>query len=195
MSQENNYIILDSRDAPVAKGILENPRDPSPMQILILDGQISDVMRHESVRLVPLSGGPAVLGRIIRSRGDRVIVEKVQVMDSELRQNLRVPVDFRTFIYPITGTWKGRREVEANDLSCGGIAFYSVKELKERERMEIVVPITSQPLILRCEILRRRPSDREDAGLYAAKFYDLCRDEDTMVCEAVFGVQLRGRAR
>lgn len=196
MKEEKQYLLLDSRKMPLARGILENSREAQTWQVRVLDDKISEVMTHEEVQLIPMADGEtALLGRILRNRGDRIVLEKLQTLDSDMRQNLRVPIHFKSFLYPLTGRWQGRREMEANDLSCGGIAFFCRDELAERERLEVVVPITSQPLILRCEIIRRRPSDREDAAMYAAKFYDLCNDEEMLVREAVFNVQLSNRPK
>ena len=123
------------------------------------------------------------------------MVEKLQRLDSDLRQNLRMHTSFETLIYPITGSWKGRRWVESNDLSCGGIAFFSRYPLEDREQFELVVPITAQPVVLRCEIIRKRPCSREGEEMYAAKFVDMCHDEEMLVREAVFNVQLSSRPR
>ena len=56
--------------------------------------------------------------------------------------------------------------------------------------MEVVIPVTSQPLVLRMKILRRRSSSRKEP-LYAAQFVDLLREEESMVREAVFSIQLQ----
>ena len=63
------------------------------------------------------------------------------------------------------------------------------------QRFELVVPITAQPLLLRSEIIRKRPCSREGEEMYAAKFVDMCHDEEMMVREAVFNVQLSSRPR
>ncbi len=57
----------------------------------------------------------------------------------------------------------------------------------------MVIPITEEPVVLRCVVLRQRMSGRS-IPLYAAKFMDLCPDEDRMVREAVFNVQLQERS-
>ena len=57
----------------------------------------------------------------------------------------------------------------------------------------MVVPVTSQPLVVRGEILRQRPTEREGVTLYAAKFVNLCNDEEMLLREAVFNLQLWGR--
>ena len=195
--QKNSYLLLDSRNAPLARGeLLTNPVSPT-LQVRVLDHKISDVMNHEEIQLVPMGvNGAALLGRIVRSRNDNIVLEKLQSLDNDMRQNLRIPTDFRSFIYPITGRWRGRRSIEAKDLSCGGLAFFCADPLEVGEHVEVIVPVTSQPVLLRCKILRERPSEeeREDV-LYAGKFVEMCNDEEMVVREAVFNIQLQGRPR
>lgn len=192
---ENQYLVLDSRGEPLARASLEGREDAPTLQFEVMDGKTGAVMAHEQLQFLPMADGKqALLGRVLRCRGDRVAVEKLQRLDSELRQNLRMPVGFHTFLYPISGAWKGRRDAEANDLSCGGIAFFIRDPMEEREQFEAVIPITSQPVILRCEIIRERPCSREGAHMYAAKFVEMCHDEEMLVREAVFSVQLSARS-
>ena len=104
------------------------------------------------------------------------------------------PVKFKSFIYPLSGIWKGRGEVQSVDISCGGIAFYGQYGLENGETLEIVIPITARPMVLRCQILRQQML-RNNRAFYAAKFVDMCNDEETLLREAVFRVQLEGRPR
>ena len=190
------YALLDSRNAVLTQGRLENPPDAPDWQVRVPEDKISAVMEHEEIQLVPIDGdGDALLGRVRRNRNDLIVLQKLQSLGSEMRQNLRMPTHFQSFIYPVSGGWKGRRQAEANDLSCGGVAFFCAQQLEGGEVVELVVPITSEPLILKCQVLRRRPSDREDEVLYAAKFVEMCDDEEMIVREAVFSVQVRSRAR
>ena len=190
------YALLDSRNAVLTQGRLENPPDAPDWQVRVPEDKISAVMEHEEIQLVPIDGdGDALLGRVRRNRNDLIVLQKLQSLGSEMRQNLRMPTHFQSFIYPVSGGWKGRRQAEANDLSCGGVAFFCAQQLEDGEVVELVVPITSEPLILKCQLLRRRPSDREDEVLYAAKFVEMCDDEEMIVREAVFSVQVRSRAR
>ena len=193
---ENQYLVLDSRGEPLARAMLEGRQDTPTLQFEILDNKTDAVMAHEQLQFIPIADGkPALLGRVQRCRGERVTVEKLQRLDSELRQNLRMPISFQTLVYPISGSWKGRRWVESNDLSCGGIAFFTNDPFKLRERFEMVIPITTQPVILRCEVLRQRPCAQEGRDMYAAKFVEMCHDEEMLVREAVFNVQLSTRSR
>lgn len=190
------YALLDSRNAVLTQGRLENPPDAPDWQVRVPEDKISAVMEHEEIQLVPIDGdGDALLGRVRRNRNDLIVLQKLQSLGSEMRQNLRMPTHFQSFIYPVSGGWKGRRQAEANDLSCGGVAFFCAQQLEDGEVVELVVPITSEPLILKCQVLRRRPSDRKDEVLYAAKFVEMCDDEEMIVREAVFSVQVRSRAR
>ena len=190
------YALLDSRNAVLTQGRLENPPDAPDWQVRVPEDKISAVMEHEEIQLVPIDGdGDALLGRVRRNRNDLIVLQKLQSLGSEMRQNLRMPTHFQSFIYPVSGGWKGRRQAEANDLSCGGVAFFCAQQREDGEVVELVVPITSEPLILKCQVLRRRPSDREDEVLYAAKFVEMCDDEEMIVREAVFSVQVRSRAR
>ena len=114
-------------------------------------------------------------------------------IDAE-RRNFRVPVQVNSFLYPVDGSWKGRRAIETIDLSCGGIAFYSDSGMNIGDVAEVVIPITTNPLLLQIKLLRKDEVTAERAW-YAAKFVELQPEEDQMICEAVFHVQLQNRAR
>lgn len=191
--EERLYLLLDSVNNPLARGKLEGPQNGEIFQMLVLDNDVEKVTRHEVIVLMSMSGSePPLQCRIVRQRGDRVALEKIASLDPDLRRNLRVPIKFDTFIYPITGRWRGRRAVQSIDLSCGGVAFYGDGGLETGEKLEMVIPVTEEPVILRCEVLRRKEL-RNDKLLYAVKFVDMCEDEEVTVREAVFSIQLENR--
>ena len=191
--EERLYLLLDSVNNPLARGKLEGPPNGEIFQMLVLDNDVEKVTRHEVIVLMSMSGSePPLQCRIVRQRGDRVALEKIASLDPDLRRNLRVPIKFDTFIYPITGRWRGRRAVKSIDLSCGGVAFYGDGGLDVGEKLEMVIHVTEEPVILRCEVLRRKEL-RNDKLLYAVKFVDMCEDEEVTVREAVFSIQLENR--
>lgn len=191
--EERLYLLLDSVNNPLARGKMEGPANGNVLQLLVLDDDVEKVGRHEVIVLMSMNGDdPPLQCRILRQRGDRIALEKIASLDPELRRNLRVPIKFDTFIYPITGRWRGRRAIQSIDLSCGGVAFYGDEGLEVGERMEIVIPLTAQAVILRCQILRKQEL-RNDKLLYATKFVDMCEDEEVTVREAVFSIQLQSR--
>ena len=194
---EQIYLMLDSKGTPIARGHIQGKPAGQFWQIQVEDGKIDEILEHKRLKLLSIMDtGPSYEGIIVRSRNDMIQLEvtKLDADADNMRKNLRVAVRFKSLIYPLTGRWKGRRAVESNDLSCGGIAFFTNSSLQAGERLEIVVPVTSQPLVLPCEVLRIRPTERQEI-LYAAKFVGLCNDEETILREAVFNLQLRGRPK
>ena len=188
------YLMVDSRGAPVAHGISEDGPGQPVWRIEVDSGDLKRVLSHEYVSLVSTAEDrPAMEGRIIGCQDRTITVEAVRQLDGEVRRNLRMPVRFETFLYPISGDWKGRAPVLSNDLSCGGIAFFCARPLQVGELAQIVVPITSQPLLLTVKVLRQRPSG-EPIPLYASEFVELLHEEEMMVREAVFSLQLSGGA-
>ena len=191
--EERLYLLLDSVNNPLARGRLEGPAGDT-LQLMVMDNDVEKVACHEVIVLMSMSGSePPLQCRIVRQRGDRIALEKIASLDPDLRRNLRVPIKFNTFIYPITGRWQGRREIQSIDLSCGGVAFYGDEGLEIEERLELVIPVTEEPVILRCQILRKQEL-RNDKLLYATKFVDMCEDEEVTVREAVFSIQLESRS-
>ena len=187
------YLILDSQNNALANGeLVGNPGD-TPMRLNVLDNKVDAVADHEVITLFSSSSEETPIQcRIVRTRGDTVLVEKIATLDPEVRRNLRVPVKFDSFIYPAAGSaWKGRHPVQSVDLSCGGIAFYSDFPLELHDKVEIVVTPTEEPVILQCEILRRQ--ELQSRFMYATKFVDMCEDEEVVVREAVFSLQLQAR--
>lgn len=194
-AKERLYLLLDSANQPLGQGKLESPPGSQILQLLILDDDIEEVARHDIIKLISMdSAEPPLQCRFLRSRGDRAALEKMMTLDPEVRRNLRVEVRFQSFLYPLEGHGIGRRPIQSVDLSCGGIAFYGAPGLNVGDRMEVVIPAMANPVILRCEVLRRQEL-RGDKVLYATKFVDMCEDEETLVREAVFGIQLQSRPR
>nr|WP_325300217.1 PilZ domain-containing protein [uncultured Oscillibacter sp.] len=194
MTANRTYLILDTQNHALANGELAPPADAVPMRLNVLHNKVDNVMAHEVITLFSSSSEePPIQCRILRQRGDTVLLEKIATLDPEVRRNLRVPVKFDTFLYPLpSSSWGGRRTAKSIDLSCGGIAFYADCQLELHEQMEIVVTPTEEPVILRCEILRKQEL-QNDRFMYATKFVDMCEDEEVVVREAVFSLQLQSR--
>ena len=191
--EERTYMILDSQNNPIAPGQMVSPPGDEMLQVLVLENKIDDVARHEIIHLIAMGSDDASLQcQVLRERGDKVILKRIAALDPEVRRNLRVPVKFDSFVYPITGSWRGRRSVQSLDLSCGGVAFRGDAGLEEGERVELVVPTVDAPLIMRCQILRVKEL-QDEKRLYATKFIDMCEDEEVTVRETVFSLHLQSR--
>lgn len=185
------YMISDSQNEPLASAILETQPDSKVWRIQIPEENLEQVLEHEIINLIAMNAdNPDMTGRILSSdHVDTITVEPVNLLEESLRQNLRVPVRFDSFIYPVSGGWKGRAPIICHDLSCGGMAFFCSFPLRIAEVVEAVVPITTQPVILQARILRVRPSNSA-VPLYSAKFLDMLHDQEVIVREAVFTQQI-----
>lgn len=193
---ENIYLLLNDENAPIAQGVLMTPVDAPQLRVRILNADVDELEAATSHKLVTLVGMlqtmPTLQGEVVGSAYDDLKIRRV-ASKSDVREMLRVDVAFDSLIYPVDGKWTGKRKVEFIDLSCGGIAFFCDETMERGDQFEIVIPITPQPIIMRCQILRTR--EKNGRSCYAAKFVDMCHDEEKLICEAVFGIQLSQQRR
>lgn len=189
--EERLYLILDSKGTPLANAVLESPLSSEVLQIRILKGKEGVVAEHREIQLIGLDdSSPNRVGLIIRQKDDKMVIQPTAALGPAARENLRILTDFESVMYPVTGQWKGQRPIKAKDLSCGGLAFYSSLPLAQREIVEVVLPVTDSPLVVRTQVLRTLPDDTSAIPLYASKFVDLIQDEEALIRKAVFSIQI-----
>ena len=188
---ERVYLLLNDEDVPFGRGVLITASDAPEIRVKLMDGGIDDIRAHKLITLVGTSQTmPTLRGSVVRTSDNMLVLRRVESKE-DVREMLRVDVAFDSLMYPVSGEWTGRRKIEFADLSCGGIAFFCDEIEKPMERgeiVEVVIPVTTQPLLLRCKILRSW--EKSGRSCYAAKFIDMCHDEEKLVCEAVFSIQL-----
>lgn len=186
----HKYLILDSSGKPLMRGTMRQALHGGVCRMeLEHEEDAEKLVPGELFQLMGIRDGNFAEVRFLRGRGESAEFEMVRMLDAGIRQNLRIPVRFESFLYPISGSWKGRAAIVSRDLSCGGIAFLSEKQLKVGEICEIVIPVTTEPLVLKLKILRAGEAG-EDGIPYAAEFQEMVHEEESMVREAVFGLQL-----
>lgn len=190
---KNICVLLDSATSSVlARGTMEGPPDGLNIQVNVIEGNAQAVINAEHVQIVPADENqPPRLGHVIHRQGNLLVLEPLRVLTGEkVRENLRMPVDFETFLYPTDGR-KGRFRARANDLSCGGFSFFCEDAFQVNDVIEVVIPITRiAPLLLRCQVLRKR-QEEDGSFFYAVKHLGLLSEQESMVREAVFSVQLK----
>jgi hypothetical protein len=190
--EERLYLLLDSQGAPLANAVLESPLNAEMLQLRVLNDKIEAVAEHRELQLIGIDdGSPDRVGVIVRQRGDQLVVQPTAALGPAARENLRILTDFESVMYPVSGYWAGRRAFKAKDLSCGGIAFWSTILLEDREIVEMVLPVTDSPLLIKTQVLRTLPDETSRLPLYAAKFVDLIHDEEALIRKAVFSIQIR----
>lgn len=189
--EERLYLLLDSKGTPLANAVLESPPNSEVLQIRVLNDKVEDVAAHREIQLIGIDDStPNRVGVIVRQREDQLVIQPTAALDANARENLRILTNFASVMYPVSGRWKGQKAVRGKDLSCGGVAFYTAVPLEEREIVEIVLPVTDEPLVVKTQVIR---IVQESGGLplYAAKFVDLIHDEEALIRKAVFSIQIR----
>ncbi|NBI67703.1 PilZ domain-containing protein [Pseudoflavonifractor sp. 60] len=189
--QEHLYLVLDSKGTPLANAVLESPPNAEVLQIRVLNDKVDDVAAHREIQLIGIDDStPNRIGVIVRQREDQLVIQPTAALDSNARENLRILTDFSSVMYPVSGSWKGQKAVRAKDLSCGGVAFYTTAPLVHREIVELVLPVTDHPLVVKTQVIRE-VKEEGSPPLYAAKFVDLIQDEEALIRKAVFSIQIR----
>ena len=187
---ERLYLILDKTGHALAQAVLESPRITEVVQLRLTEETEVDFLRVGEIQCIGLDNGSASMrGEVTMQRGERLVIRPGAMLGAEARENLRIQTDFESVMYPITGYWKGQRHIKGHDLSCGGVAFHTAQAVKVGEVVQIVLPVTDSPLLLRTRILRKLNTDEPDP-LYAARFVDLCLDEEVAIRKAVFSIQV-----
>lgn len=186
----HKYLILDESGKPLFRAVMRQAMNGGVCRAeLENEEDVEKLVPGGLFQLMGIRDGNFAEVRFLRGRGETAEFEMVRMLDSGTRQNLRIPVRFESFLYPVSGAWKGRAAIVSRDLSCGGIAFVSEKALQVGEICEIVIPVTTEPLVLKMKVLRSGDAV-EDGILYGAQFLGMVHEEEIMVREAVFGLQL-----
>ena len=189
--EERLYLLLDSKGTPLANAVLESPPNSEVLQIRVLNDKVEDVAAHREIQLIGIDDStPNRVGVIVRQREDQLVIQPTAALDANARENLRTLTSFSSVMYPVSGRWKGQKNVKGKDLSCGGVAFYSDCRLENREIVELVLPVTDQPLVVKTQVIRTLEEEGAPP-LYAAKFVDLIQDEEALIRKAVFSIQIR----
>jgi hypothetical protein len=189
---ENVYVLLDCNSRMCGKGLRKEAPDGKTLFISLQEGDPAALSRIGILQAVPQDKEqPPQMVRFIGSRERIIALEPMRDLGSAMRKNFRVPVAFDSFVYP---PGKSRAALRSVDLSCGGIAFRSKLPIAVGDHFELVIPLTSEgPLLLWAEALRVHLDP--DGNLYACKFIDLIDDQETMLREAVFAIQVSTRAK
>lgn len=191
--RNKKYLLLTDDYVLISKGILVNSFPDGTMQLRITEGNMEIASEYKSICLIGDSReDDSNMCLVLRQNDDVIMVKKIKSLNPELRRSFRVSVEFDTFIYPVSGKWKGRYSAKSIDISCGGIAFYSKGDFQIGEIGEIVISNLSKPVIVKMQIIRKE-AFKDGLIYYASKFINLSPDEDKEVCKSVFSVQVQKR--
>ena len=147
---ERLYLILDKGGVALAQAVLESPRITEIVQLRLTEETDLDFLQIGEIQCIGLDNcATSLRGTVTMQRGERLVVKPIATLGEDARENLRIQTDFESVMYPITGYWKGQRPVKGHDLSCGGVAFHTLQALRPGEVVQVVLPVTDSPLLLR----------------------------------------------
>lgn len=182
------YSLMDSNSRLLARGT-HHEFESQYLFFTLTEGDLIDIEQANIIQIVPQdSSRPPQMARYAGFRNGIIALEPMREAGAAIRKNFRVPVAFDSYVYPASGPRSAMRSV---DLSCGGIAFHSPHTFAPNEVFEVVIPLVSEePLLLRAEALRGRPNPGI-GNFYACRFVDLIDDEEALLREAVFAIQIK----
>ena len=182
------YLLMDSNSRMLGRGKRMDAPGRKNIYIKLIEGNVKALVDAGILQAVPQDKSlPPQMTRVADFRDNAVALEPMRELGSEVRRNFRVPVVFDSFVYPPSG---GRSPIKSVDLSCGGIAFRAPRAFAVGDTVEVVVPPTSEgPLLLHAEILRVHLEPEGD-NFYACKFVNMIDDEESLLREAVFAIQI-----
>ena len=194
------YLILDRDSHVLAKcERVDKENDENPRFRVQEGNNLKKIAISEIAQAVPsgdAENGESIIGRVASYQGGIIILEPLRESGSALRRHFRVPVMFESYIYYPGG---GRDAIVSADLSCGGVAFYMKNldnnnvinnKLNVHDVIEIAIPVTMpEPLLVSCDILRSMPY-QENILKFAGQFQDMIHDQEAMIQEAVFKIQM-----
>ncbi len=135
---------------------------------------------------------PSFEGRVARRRGNRMAVEKGKDLGEAPLENLRVPFDHETYVYPVSGQWQGRLTIQTTDLSCGGLSFLSPRGFMANEVIQVALHIREGALLVEGKIVSQE-LDGLGKMKCVAKFMSGVEDVEQMVRREVLYLQLKQR--
>ncbi len=187
-AQENKkFIILnDAHESLASANLIDQHGQDKVFELTSTPS--CDLLALPSVNILSLNSTEFIAwrGRIQRQKDDRLYFHADERVDAGLRRHLRIQMSFRANLYPVKGRGP-RLPVVCRDISCGGIALYSVVPFHVGEVYQIALPCTEPPLLAKIEALR---TISEEKRLYAFQFIDLLPQEEAMIQERIFEYDL-----
>ncbi|MFI3253358.1 MAG: hypothetical protein R3Y63_03320 [Eubacteriales bacterium] len=187
------YLIMDEDHSSLTQGVLRSGGSSPILEFEIPENDVPRLDGHVNLQFLSFDEGyPSFEGKVTRRRGNRMAVEKGSSLGEAPLENLRVPFDHDTYVYPVSGTWQGRVTVKTDTLSCGALSFFSPRPFTGQELVEVAVHIREGALLVRGKIINQK---EEASGQYycVTKFMSGVDDIERMIRREVLYLQLKER--
>mgnify|MGYP001623098042 CR=1 FL=1 len=193
---EEKYLILSENDMVLCEAVLE--KSSADTVVMKVKDSVKSLKDLEIVKFHKMqSYAETYQGHILDISGLTVTINKVVNVSAQMRSELKVKIRFETQKKKITMLGEVENQtsvpVVSRDISCGGICFLTKTDLDTESTYEIVIPITSEPILADLKIVRKEFIPEENMFIYGSKFIDFNVNGERMLREAVFKLQMRYR--
>ncbi|NLK37281.1 MAG: PilZ domain-containing protein [Epulopiscium sp.] len=157
---------------------------------------LTKISRMEKIRFHKVEDYPEMFeAEVYQVKGEKLFVENLKNITAQLRSDLKVRVSYKSSVRVIDSASPLNINIQSRDISCGGICFQAEQDLMTTELYETVVPITQDPIILKLRIIRKVFDKEKNVYVYGARFVELKHNEERMLRQAIFRLQMIARKK
>jgi hypothetical protein len=157
---------------------------------------LTKISRMEKIRFHKMEDYPELFeADVYQVKGEKLFVENLKNITAQLRSDLKVKVSYKSTVRMLDTPSSTNINIQSRDISCGGICFQTEQDLMTTELYETVVPITQDPIILRFRIIRKVFDKEKNVYVYGARFIELKHNEERMLRQAIFRLQMIARKK
>ena len=193
MAEEKYAILSENSDMVLGEAVLlERYRSNMTMKI------VDDVKFLEGLEIIKFhqmqSYAEVYQGKIVGIEGNIVSLSEVINISARMRNEIKIKIRVETKIIKLFPEEEEKFPVSipivTNDISCGGIGFVSKADLSKDGNYEVVIHVTSSPIVVSLDIVRKEFQPEKNQYVYGSKFSDLNIVEERMLREAIFRLQM-----
>lgn len=187
------YLILDEDHSTLTRGVLRTSPTAPVLEFEIPEQDVPLLEGHVQLQFLGFDeSAPSFHGKVARRRGNRMAVEKGKDLGEAPLENLRVPFEHETYVYPTTDKWQGRVKVQTKNLSCGSLHFLSPRGFQGNEVIEVAVHVREGALLVEGKVVSQE-LDGLGKMLCVVKFMSGVEDVERLVRREVLWLQLKQR--
>lgn len=193
LAEEKYAILSENNDMVLCEAILMQ-RQGTNMTMKVVD-DIQALGMLKSVKFHKMQSYAEIYQGNIEIKGNTIFFTDVVNISAQMRKEIKIKIHVET---DFIRTFPENKEkipvtipIVTNDISCGGMGFASKTNLNKEGTYEVVIPITSDPIIVDVSIVRKEFQPDKNQYVYGSKFLDLNIVEERMLREAIFKLQMR----
>lgn len=187
----NKYVLLTENNVVLAEAVLVFSNGKNMVFRVSSAKSMSRLSGYNCLRYHKMeSYAETFEGQVYDLKMDKIYLQEIKNISATMRSELKVKVKYDSIIRSVEDSSVINQSIHAKDISCGGMCFTCSQDLSTSIVYETIVPITSDPVIVGFEIIRK--SQDEDTGefIYGCRFRGMNNREEIMLRQAVYKLQM-----